>query len=313
MEHVRELAVADAAGILRGPARPEPAARAVKELPQIRHHLAGVLQVTLDLECLLELFAAEIRKLVPVDRVGYLHERMGIEVFEGPAARHQARYRLDLEGEYLGEMVFSRARRFTQEELAVFEETLFGAVYPIRNALLYRQAMQEAMQDPLTGLFNRAALDRTLEQEVARAQRYGMRLSLLVVDVDHFKAVNDHLGHQAGDQVLKALAALLRRLKRKSDLVFRYGGDEFVIVLPNTGLSGAMVLAKRIHAAVNSDDALPLPGNLRPTFSIGAAALREGETSRELFERADGALYRAKEGGRNGYCVEDRTATLYGS
>jgi diguanylate cyclase (GGDEF)-like protein len=168
------------------------------------------------------------------------------------------------------------------------------------------RAVQAALRDPLTGLYNRAALDEVLEQEVARAHRYGTRLSMLIVDVDHFKDINDDFGHQAGDAVLKAVAALLSDVKRKSDLVFRYGGDEFVMVLPNTGLTGAVALASRIHQSVNTRGFVPALDLRGPTVSVGVATLQEEEQPGDFFHKADKALYRAKQRGRNGYCAEQK-------
>ncbi|HHB12461.1 MAG TPA: GGDEF domain-containing protein [Chromatiales bacterium] len=309
MEHVQNPAGTNAARAFGGDHAQMLRLRPEERTPEaLRDHLAGVLQVTLDLACLLELFTAEVRRLVAVDGVAYTHEAEEIDLLEGRAGRHQIRYHLDLEGEDLGEMVFSRSSRFSEEEMDLLERMLFGAVYPVRNALHYRRAQRAAVLDPLTGLYNRAALDALLEREVARAHRYGGALSMLVIDLDHFKQINDTRGHQAGDRLLRAFARLLRTLMRKSDMAFRYGGDEFVVLLPNTDLSGARVLAGRIASAMYGEPPLPEIGRI--TASIGAATLQAAETPEALFKRADRALYRAKAQGRNRLCADRGQATI---
>lgn len=160
-----------------------------------------------------------------------------------------------------------------------------------------------AVNDGLTGLYVRRFFDLRLAEELARVRRYGGELSLLVIDIDHFKKFNDTHGHQTGDAVLKGLAVLLRReVRAEVDLVCRYGGEEFVVIMPATGAEGAMVVAERVRAAVQArpfdcGDA----GPLNVTISGGVATAGQGGqlTAEELFRRADQALYQAKAGGRN--------------
>ncbi len=158
----------------------------------------------------------------------------------------------------------------------------------------------ENATDPLMGIFNRRYFDRRLPAEVARALRYGLELSLLVIDIDHFKRVNDDHGHRAGDAVLAGLGDLLAREVRACDIPARYGGEEIAVIMTNTGLSGARVLAERIRAAVERTVFAGDGVEMHCTVSVGVAAL--DETCREapaLVEAADKALYRAKETGRN--------------
>ncbi|MNO66988.1 Response regulator PleD [compost metagenome] len=157
----------------------------------------------------------------------------------------------------------------------------------------------KALTDPLTGLPNRAALDERLEQEVARWQRYGGELLLAVLDVDHFKRINDDFGHLAGDKVLKIIASELSRRLRKTDFIARYGGEEFVILLPSTPLENGQKLVEALREAVA---ACPFHFRGEPlaiTCSAGLARFNAGDRSETVFERADQALYRAKRAGRN--------------
>jgi diguanylate cyclase (GGDEF)-like protein len=162
-----------------------------------------------------------------------------------------------------------------------------------------------ALQDPLTGLFNRRHLEERLASELAAAQRHGRELSLLLADVDFFKTVNDRHGHLAGDEALKMVAFVLRGAIRKEDVLARYGGEEFVVVARETGLAGARALGERIRRAVERSRCawhghdLGLTVSIGVTVSIGLAEYVPGRSDRELLEVADRALYLAKQAGRN--------------
>ncbi len=153
-----------------------------------------------------------------------------------------------------------------------------------------------AVTDGLTGLVNRRRLDEILAKEVERCRRYGEALSVIMIDVDHFKAVNDSFGHQIGDRVLVELAGLLRRGSRAADISGRWGGEEFLIVCPSTELAGAVAMAEKLRQSVESH-AIPVVGGT--TSSFGVTQLSGTETVTDLIARADTALYRAKDGGRN--------------
>jgi diguanylate cyclase (GGDEF)-like protein/hemerythrin-like metal-binding protein len=168
---------------------------------------------------------------------------------------------------------------------------------------LHEQLREQANRDALTGLHNRRYLDSTLERETARCEREGEALSLILLDVDHFKSYNDHYGHQAGDAALQRVAdALTASVKRASDLVARYGGEEFVVVLPDVDAPAAMTLADTMRRAVET---LNIPHVRSPygrvTISLGVATKEAGrrEAVERLIRVADGALYRAKQSGRN--------------
>jgi diguanylate cyclase (GGDEF)-like protein len=165
------------------------------------------------------------------------------------------------------------------------------------------QALEEmARVDPLTKLFNRRHFDRALEAEVSRAHRYGLPLSLIMADVDFFKRINDSYGHLIGDEVLCHVAEVLQSGARRSDMLARYGGEEFVIILTSTPGDNAELVAERVRQSLEQRPVAFADGHmLRVTISLGFAALGEGDTPKDLIERADAALYRAKQAGRN--CV----------
>jgi len=158
-----------------------------------------------------------------------------------------------------------------------------------------------AMKDVLTGLSNRRAISDVLQVAVARAQRHGQLLSVLMLDIDHFKRVNDSYGHQAGDVVLHSVAQTLRSRLRAQDEIGRFGGEEFLVVLPDTGLDGALVLAEALRAAVEATPTQWGAHRIAVTISIGlrGGIVAGADTADSLVAAADAALYRAKQGGRN--------------
>ena len=164
------------------------------------------------------------------------------------------------------------------------------------------QLESQSVTDVLTGVKNRRSFDLRLEEECVRAHSRHTTLSLLMIDVDQFKGFNDNFGHPAGDEVLCGVAQLLQSELRDSDFLFRYGGEEFTVLLPHTTLKGAFVLAERFRRAVQR-----APWPKRPiTISIGVGATGEELTSpKELLHAADGALYRAKQAGRNRVSMAD--------
>ncbi|MEK1905847.1 MAG: diguanylate cyclase [Pseudomonas sp.] len=158
---------------------------------------------------------------------------------------------------------------------------------------------QKALTDPLTGLPNRAAWSERLELEMARWQRYGGDLLLAILDIDHFKRINDDYGHLAGDKVLKIIATELTKRLRKTDFLARFGGEEFVLLVPSTPLDGGLQLLETLRSAIESCPFHFRGERVTITLSSGLTAFTKDESSEKVFERADQALYRAKRSGRN--------------
>ena len=163
---------------------------------------------------------------------------------------------------------------------------------------------RDVMRDPLTGLLNRRYLDSRLDEEIQRARRSGLPLSLLMIDLDHFKHINDSYGHIVGDQVLRHVSALVLNMVRVSDMVVRYGGEEFLVIAPDSALEDATHLGDRLlHHLRNYEVPLPNGEPLKVTASIGAASLHDGESQISFLRRADVALYEAKGQGRDRLCI----------
>jgi len=168
---------------------------------------------------------------------------------------------------------------------------------------------KEAMRDPLTALGNRRALTEELARRIAQLPRGGSPVSVLLLDIDHFKRCNDTFGHQAGDEMLRSTARVLKQVVRETDLVTRYGGDEFAVVLPETSLHEANDVANRLREAMEEPICFFRGRALSSTVSIGVAVAANHEESESLLQRADQALYAAKNSGRNGGYFHDGQST----
>lgn len=207
-------------------------------------------------------------------------------------------------GNVLGVMNLRRPRpaSFSPQEIRLVEGIAAQSALAVVNARLYRDTLQLSYTDPLTGVGNRRQLLQRLDQEHSHSVRFGDPLSVLMLDLDHFKAVNDAHGHLAGDAVLKAIAQVLRRNVRKVDVVARYGGDEFCVVLPRVGKPEALEVAEKLRRAVF---AAPLPGPegkgpLHSTVSVGVATLGvDANDVTSLLAKSDSALTEAKQLGRD--------------
>ena len=193
--------------------------------------------------------------------------------------------------------VFSRSRSHTwsEDEVRELEELSLRAGPAIENAKRFREARQLADLDALTGLHNRRYFHETLGREVARAHRYNRQLALIVLDLDDFKAINDRIGHLAGDAVIAESAERVRDVVRSADIACRVGGDEFAVIMPESTLTDSDQLYRRLQAAVS---ARPIGQAGRLSFSAGIAELKSEDDPTVFFERSDEALYRAKEHGK---------------
>jgi diguanylate cyclase (GGDEF)-like protein len=193
--------------------------------------------------------------------------------------------------------VYSRdaGRRFGDEDVRALERLTEHASPAIENARRFREARLLADLDALTGLHNRRYFHETLARECARAHRYGRKLALIVFDVDNFKTVNEQVGHLGGDAVLAEAAERVRDVIRTADIPCRVGGDEFAVIMPESGIEQAEQLFERLQGGI---DGRPIGQVGRLRISAGVAALRADDDSITFFERADQALYRAKDAGK---------------
>jgi diguanylate cyclase (GGDEF)-like protein len=215
---------------------------------------------------------------------------------------------LRVQGKVTGVLSLDRLGGRTFAEGDLEPVTLFAnlAAIAIQNARTYEEMQRQAISDGLTGIHNYRHFQESLQAEVSRAERYGEHFCLLMMDLDHFKAVNDTIGHQKGDDVLRAVAGVLRSCSRESDYLARYGGEEFTMILPRTSLEEAVTLAERVRASVSQLD--PGHPSLHVTVSIGVSAYPESAADADgVLGAADAALLRAKTGGRNRVCLYSDT------
>ncbi len=196
---------------------------------------------------------------------------------------------------------------FDEDDLELVQLLAEETSLILERSLLYEQVKALTLRDALTGTFNRRKLEEDLESEIARSKRYLRPLSILMIDIDWFKHYNDYHGHQKGDEVLRKVASLLVHNMRSIDRVYRYGGEEFVVMLPETDKQEAMACAERLREKVERE---PFEGekesqpNGRLTISIGVASFPlDADAKEKLIEAADFALYRAKAIGRNRVCI----------
>ncbi len=177
-----------------------------------------------------------------------------------------------------------------------------SAAVAIDNSLLHKKSEELTIMDELTELFNFRYFRNKLSDELRRADRYRQRFSILMMDLDHFKKINDVYGHQTGNIVLRELSGIIKQCVRDVDIVARYGGEEFVVILPQTGDNDAMIIAERIRSTVQNSFFSNAQGqrDIQMTISIGVASYPDGvKTLEQLIEKADKALYEAKSNGRN--------------
>ncbi len=213
--------------------------------------------------------------------------------------------------EIIGTMLLRTSRAnhaFTKREIQLCVALANASSHALYNAFLYQKLSQEkarleklAVTDYLTGIYNIRYFYSRLEEEFSRAERYHLPLSCIMLDIDHFKKINDSYGHRIGDFILREFAQLVKRHSRKSDLVARYGGEEFIMLLPQTSLKGALIEAKRIQRVVKETQFSQLQEGQRITVSFGVACLPDQniQNADDLIHFADSALYKAKEEGRD--------------
>lgn len=260
--------------------------------------LASVLQTTLDIEVQINLFGKEIQRYLAVDGLHYTLPDSDDGYVYGQDASERATYSLVLHETSLGSIRVCREMPYTQNELASLENLLCALIYPLRNALSYKQAVELASRDPLTGIQNRMALNHALSRELDLAKRQSQPLSALVIDIDHFKAFNDKFGHSFGDDVLVTVAQTIANTVRRCDLLYRFGGEEFVVIASHTDTDGAQLLAERIRQNIAALKTVRgRSSSIR--VSVGVTTLVADDTEESFFDRADKALYQAKNDGRN--------------
>ncbi|MBS0286031.1 MAG: GGDEF domain-containing protein [Proteobacteria bacterium] len=269
-----------------------------------KFNLSQILQTTLDVYDLIKRFQQALLPIVPFHSFHYHHIQTEHGLDIGQRTEHQVSYQLMLEGAMLGDVYLTRKTPFTLEELQQIEHALSELVYPLRNALHYHEAIKNSYTCALTQVGNRAAYNKAIATEIDFSKRHNTPFSLILIDIDKFKNINDKYGHHAGDQLLIWLSNLISQLNRNTDNLFRYGGEEFALILRHTPLDGAHCVAKRLCEQIEHAAFEYQKQSLSVTISAGVATFLADDTAEKIFLRADSALYKAKRSGRNNVCIQ---------
>ncbi len=259
--------------------------------------LSNRLHSQIEIEKLINIFADEVKPLLNLNDIIYKLPTDKTKI--NNKGRHYASYNMVFNEISLGEISFVRKTRFIEQENLFIEKLLISLLSPLFNAIKFYHAIQDAQTDPLTGALNRLGLDKGFNREMDLARRNEDDLSILVLDIDHFKKVNDTYGHDFGDTVLKQISQHISSCIRATDVFARFGGEEFVVLLNNTNRSGALLLAERIRQQIEQNYSMNGDEKVFYTASIGIATLKANDNRESFFNRADKALYEAKNNGRN--------------
>lgn len=250
------------------------------------------ISASLELDQALHTLTGFLHDLVGHSGWEYRHTEFALEWSGGKPDRHRLEYVLTRNGQALGTLILMRSRRFSDADQLQIEELLGLAAPALHHALRFHALSQQLERDPLTGLGNRRALNLQGAQWLADSVRHRQPVSMLAIDLDRFKSVNDRFGHPTGDRVLCRLAEILRAQTRASDLCVRLGGDEFVVLLPRTKLSDALECAERIRRAIAQIALVPAVGEPDGiTVSIGVATASEASASEAASHRASAAFH----------------------
>lgn len=248
----------------------------------------------LDFYQLFDTFINELRANVACDSIEYEDKTTETTLVNGCTGKHHCEYALKYEGQSLGKIRITRDTKISDRELGVIEFMLAGLTLPLRNALRYQQAIRLAQRDELTGLRNGSYYHDVIGFEIERAHRYKNPFSLLMFDLDDFEDINNKYGRDAGDKILHEVAERIELKARSSDIVYRNGGDEFLIFLPNTENNEAIIVAERIKDFVLAKTCVYEKHDISFTLSAGVVTVTHGDTADKLIDRADKAIFHAK-------------------
>ncbi len=272
---------------------------ATKAVNLHNYDISSALQTTLEFKELISIFSSKITKMIPHSAFVYTNTEFELEIKNGVFTRHSCNYALKVDQQQLGELKLMRNHRFSSADLQLLETLLCCLIYPLKNATLFHQALKMAYTDPLTKTHNRTSFNDSIKREMSLATRNTKNLSLIFFDIDHFKTINDTYGHDCGDTTLAFGAKWIKESLRDSDIVFRYGGEEFVILLSDTDAIGAELLAERIRSSIERHTIAYGMETIKITASLGVSTLRADDSIESFLKRADEAMYTAKKSGRN--------------
>jgi two-component system cell cycle response regulator len=249
------------------------------------------LQTTLDVKELINIFAFEVAKYIDFSGIYFKHPNINATTKDSRQAKAKRQFELKLNGQFFGIITYAVNIPISMTNDKVLTELHELLINPLNNAVQYHQAMQLAMQDSLTQLGNRRSFNEQIKRAMAQANRGQTRVGLIFCDLNKFKAVNDSFGHAIGDNVLIHFAKALQQSVRDTDYVFRFGGDEFSIIVTDASKSSLTVIEQRIYHTMSQDILL---AKYNVTSSLGLAFMNTVDDVTSFFLRADQALYSQK-------------------
>ena len=249
------------------------------------------LQCTLDLDKILNIFAMEASKFVSFSGLYFTQGAIKASIKGSRKAKSEREFKLKINHEFLGVLTYAVNSPISLTNYKILEELHQSLIHPIHNAILYQKAMSLAMQDGLTGLANRRYFDEQIKRAMHHANRQKRQVGLMVCDLNKFKVINDTYGHHIGDEILVSFARALETSVRDSDSVFRFGGDEFSIIVEDASDTALCVIENRIRFTLEQD---PLLSKYNVGCSLGYTFMNRADDEKSFFERADKALYRQK-------------------
>lgn len=264
--------------------------------PAPLNSLVNKLQTTLVIEEQLAMFAEYAKQIINFSGLQF-QSMLGVsQVTNSDTSQTAHSFNLEVNDEHLGQIIYFSKYPLSGNISAKLENLHSVLVYPLRNALMYSRVLRLATKDALTGLNNRSQFNDSLAQKLERCRRQYRPFSLMLLDLDNFKQVNDSFGHKIGDDVLQEFANVLCSSIRGTDTVFRFGGDEFAVLIDDPEFTTNKVIAERVMALVEKSRLLH---QYQVTTSIGYTLAHSQDCENEIFSRADKGLYKAKAAGRN--------------
>ncbi|WP_448550093.1 GGDEF domain-containing protein [Thalassotalea fusca] len=265
--------------------------KSTTQVEQRKLSLMERLQSCLTLESILDTFATEIADLIDVSGITFKKGTIITSSSHFKSGRKERLFELKLNNRFLGTLTYSLNKPMSLKSHAVLQSLHDYLLHPINNALRYQEALTLALQDGLTELGNRRSFDQQIKRAIHSANRHLTKVGLMVCDLDRFKEINDTYGHKIGDLVLTHFALALQSSIRDSDSCFRFGGDEFAIIVENASENSLVIIENRLKLAIAQD---PLLAKYNVSSSIGATFMKRDDSEHTLFDRADTVLYQRK-------------------
>jgi diguanylate cyclase (GGDEF)-like protein len=266
----------------------------VEEKRQVTQHglaLLQQLQMTLDIDKLLKLFSMQAARYINFSSFYFKSKKMNKTLLNNKKTKTERQFDLKLNNEFIGTLSYGVTQEHNENDFLHLKLLHQYLIPPLKNAIEYSKAIELAMHDCLTCLGNRRYFDEQLNRAMHNANRQKSKLGLILADLNEFKMINDKHGHLVGDKVLKKFASIAVKCVRDSDSVFRFGGDEFAILVENADDNALIIIENRIHKAIKTN---ALMSKYKVSSSLGSTFMNSGDNNTTIFNRADEALYQHK-------------------